>query len=211
MSQIVADFQVNGLLPSTVGGTGTTVKYFGRNVAFAQGATWTSPLVPSSTNANGVLLVPGDNKMNGQKMVVTAAGSYFPASAATSESVEVALYGVTGTLTSPTYTKLATSGSFTPGADGVSYNFTIIATLMGTTASGVVGGNQYVIINNTIQTSLAALTNSLTGIVFGQSGSGSNQVQSGLGGAPFGLVVGITFGSSFSTNAASLNEFVIEA
>ena len=112
---------------------------------------------------------------------------------------------------SPTYTKLATSGSFTPGADGVSYNFTIIATLMGTTASGVVGGNQYVIINNTIQTSLAALTNSLTGIVFGQSGSGSNQVQSGLGGAPFGLVVGITFGSSFSTNAASLNEFVIEA
>jgi hypothetical protein len=29
--------------------------------------------------------------------------------------------------------------------------------------------------------------------------------------APFGLVIGVTFGQSFATNAANLYQFVIEA
>jgi hypothetical protein len=210
MSQVIADFGVNGAFPATVGGTGTAVKYFGRNVAYAAGATWTSPLTPSSSSAKGLLVVPGDNKLNGQKMSVQISGDWLTGAGGTSESVEVALYGVTGTLTAPTYTKLATTGAFFPAVDFISYSFILNVDLYGTSNSGVVGGSQSAYINNSNNTALGALTNSLTGISFGVTSQSPNQVPGALGG-PFGLVVGVTFGASEAGNAANLYQFSISA
>jgi hypothetical protein len=209
MSQVIQDFGVNGLFPSNVGGTGTTVKYFGRNAAYTAGATWTSPLTPSSTSAKGALIVPGDNRMNGQRMNVSASGDFTPYSAATSETVTVALYAVTGTLSAPVYTILSSLGAYAPGVDGIAYSFFLSVDLLGTNNSGVVGGSQTGYINNTSQAS-GALTNSLTGISFGQTSQSPNQVQNSLGG-PFGLVVGVTFGASAAANTANLYQFSISA
>lgn len=206
MIQTLADFGVNGLFPSNVGGTGTAVKYFGRNAAFNAGATWTSPLTPSASSAKGALIVPGDNKLNGQYSEVIASGDFTPFSAATSESVEVALYAVTGTLSSPTYTKIATTNAFFPGIDGIPYSFLLRVTLLGSNNSGVVGGYQNVMINNTQQRNNVVLDASLTGISFGQTSNSPNQLPGALGG-PFGLVVGVTFGASAAGNLANLYEF----
>ena len=212
---IIQDFGVNGQFPSTVGGTGTAVKYFGRNAAFAAGATWTSPATPSSTNANGALIVPADNKLNGQLLEVVASGAFKPSSAITSsETVTVALYAVTGTLTSPTYTKIAGCGAFAPGVDGIWYNFSIDAVLQGNNDSGIVGGSYTAVVNNSFSNTAGtnaqvALDASLTGIVFGQSGV-VNAVPGALGG-PFGLVVGVTFSQSDAANSAKLYDFSISA
>ena len=207
MSAYGNDFQVNGQFPATVGGTGSLPKYFGRNVPAAAGANWVAaPATPSATSPVGALWVPGDNKMNGQAMEVTAVGDFNPASNATSETVTVALYGVTGSLTAPVYTVLATTGAFTPGVDGIAYNFLIKATLFGDTNSGIVGGSQVSIINNTVTASpLAGLTNSLTGINFNSGNPLLYQA------APFGLVIGVTFGASNAANIAHLYQFSISA
>lgn len=213
MSVVIADFGVNGGFPANVGGTGTAVKYFGRNVAYNAGATWTSPLTPSATSAKGCLVVPGDNKVNGQLFSVNAVGDFLASAAETSESVTIALYAVTGSMSAPTYTVLATSGAYFPGVDGISYNWSIKAELFGDNNSGIVGGTQQVLINNTVQQATAALTNSLTGIVFGQNSESPNQVQSGAAGlgGPFGLVVGVTFGASGAANTANMYQFSISA
>lgn len=215
--QVVQDFGVNGQFPSTVGGTGTAIKYFGRNAAFAAGATWTSPATPSSSNANGALIVPADNKLNGQVLDVIASGAFLPSAAITSsETVKVELYAVTGTFASPTYTLLADiSGGFAPGVDGIWYNFYFDVELQGNNRSGIVGGFYSSIVNNgssgNPQRNNVALQNSLTGIVFGtQTPATPNQVPGALGG-PFGLVVGVTFGQSDAGNKAELYEFSVSA
>jgi len=207
---VIQDFGVNGGFPSTVGGTGTSVKYFGRNAAFAAGATWTSPATPSSTNASGLMVVPGDLKLNGQLLEVVAAGAFFPSSAiSSSETVTVGVYAVTGTITSPTYTLLGDSTAFAPGVDGLWYNYSFDILLQGNNDSGIVGGVYSAIVNNTVTRNNVALSNSLTGISFGQNGV-VNGVPVALGG-PFGLVVGVTFSQSDAANKAKLYEFSISA
>lgn len=207
MSYPIQDAGFNGQFPSTVGGVGSTVKYFPRNVASAAGAQWVaSPATPSSSNATGAMWVPGDNKVNGQLMDVYATGDFTPASVATSETVEVALYAVTGSLTAPTYTKLATTGAYAPGVDGITYNFSIWVEIFGDTNSGIVGGTQFSQVNNTVSNaSVTALTNSLTGINFASGNPLLYQA------APFGLVIGITFGASNAANKANLYQFSIAA
>ncbi|HXQ35110.1 MAG TPA: hypothetical protein VN843_13935 [Anaerolineales bacterium] len=209
---LIQDFGVNGQFPSSVGGTGTAIKYFGRNAAFAAGATWTNPATPSSTNANGALIVPADNKLNGQLIEVVASGAFLPSSAITSsETVKVELYAVTGSFASPTYTLLADiNGGFAPGVDGIWYNFAFDVCLQGNNDSGIVGGFYTSVVNNTVERNNVALQNSLTGIVFGSSSSASNQTPGALGG-PFGLVVGVTFSQSDAGNKAKLYEFSISA
>lgn len=206
MSYPIQDFGVNGSFPATVGGTGATIKYFGRNVANAAGATWSpAPLTPSSTSAVGALWVPGDNKLNGQEFVVKAVGSIFAGASAGSETILVGIYAVTGTASSPTYTLLCTGTSYAPPVDGVYANFDLGLRLFGTTDSGIVGGVQRAVINNTVETAEAAAAASLTGINFA---SGNAALQQG---APFGLVVGVTFSVSNAANLAKLYQFSIEA
>jgi hypothetical protein len=213
---LIQDFGVNGQFPSFVGGTGTAIKYFGRNAAFTAGATWTNPATPSATNANGALIVPADNKLNGQLLEVVASGAFLPSSAITSsETVKVEVYAVTGSFSSPVYTLLAdVNGGFAPGVDGIWYNFAFDISLQGNNDSGIVGGFYTSIVNNgsggATQRNNVPLQNSLTGIVFGSSSGASNQVPGALGG-PFGLVVGVTFSQSDPGNKAKLYEFSISA
>ena len=212
--QVIQDFGVNGAFPSTVGGTGTAIKYFGRNAAFAAGATWTSPATPSSTSAAGALIVPGDLKLNGQLMDISVAGSFKPSSAITSsETVSIVLQAVTGTLAAPVYTTIASSGAFAPGVDGIFYNFSFDVELQGNNDSGIVGGFYTMTVNNGSSgnptKNNVALDNSLTGIVFGNL-TNANAQPSSLGG-PFGLVVGVTFSQSDAANSAKLYEFSISA
>ena len=69
----VLDFQVSGSSPSTVGGLGTTVKYFPRLLGPSIGV---APSTPSSTSAAGVLMLPAQNVYNGQLLNVIASGSF---------------------------------------------------------------------------------------------------------------------------------------
>ena len=109
-------------------------------------------------------------------------------------------------MTAPTYTVLASTGAFAPGVDGIAYNFSLWAEIFGDTNSGIVGGIQFSQINNTVtNASVTALTNSLTGINFNVGNPLLPQS------APFGLVVGITFGASNAANLAHLYQFSIEA
>lgn len=213
--QVIQDFGVNGAFPSTVGGTGTAIKYFGRNAAFAAGATWTSPATPSSTSAAGAMIVPADLKLNGQLMEIVASGAFLPSAAiSSSETVKVELYAVTGTQSSPTYTLLADiNGGFAPGTDGIWYNFSFDVELQGNNRSGIVGGFYTSTVNNGSSgnptRNNVSLQNSLTGISFGNL-TNANAQPSSLGG-PFGLVVGVTFGQSDAGNKAELYEFSISA
>jgi hypothetical protein len=200
MSVPIADFGVNGKFPSTVGGTGVTVKYFPRNVAYAAGATWvTSP----AAGVKSMLAVPGDGKLNGQQFLVKASGDFLQAATESSSEVTVALYAVTGTLAVPVYTQLGTTAAYANASDAVAYPWSLEIVLFGTTGSGIVGGKYTPYVAGVLGT-VATTTNVLTGIDF-------NAGNANLNFAPFGLVVGVTFGQSFAANAANLYQFVIEA
>jgi hypothetical protein len=186
------DFQVNGLFPSTVGGTGTTVKYFPRLLGTSIGVESTAP---SATSAAGQLVVPGNGVLNGQNFDVQVGGEITSGVSDSSVTVQVALYANTGTVSSPSYTMIATTGNVVAPLESTSYNFNMKVSLFGTTASGVVRGTQYSILGTT-QNALAALTNNLSGINFSNA-------------APFGLVVGVTFNSSDAGNSAALYQFQV--
>ena len=200
MSVPIQDFGVNGRFPATVGGTLTTVKYFPRNVASAAGATWvTAP----AAGVKSMLAVPGDNKLNGQLFTIKATGDFLQAATESSSEVTVALYAVTGSIAAPTYTQLAVTAAYANAADNVSYPWSLECSLFGTTGSGIVGGRYTPMVAGILGTA-ATTTNVLTGIDFTVGNANLNN-------APFGLVVGVTFGQSFAANAANLYQFVIEA
>jgi len=207
----IQDFGVSGKFPSTVGGTGTSVKYFPRNVAYNAGATWVaSPATPSSTSAVGCMLVPSEGKLDGQIFSIKAAGDFTQAAAESSSEVTVALYAVTGGFNTgygsgvaPTYTQLAVTAAYANPAYGVAYPWSIECVLQGSTKSGIVGGRYIPMVAGVLGTT-ATTSNVLTGINFLTGNSN-------LANAPFGLVVGVTFGQSFAANAANLYEFNIEA
>jgi hypothetical protein len=205
--QRLVDFGATPIFPSTVGGLGGTVKYFPRNTAYGNGATWlTNPGTPSSSSPAGFLAVPGNNQLDGQNFTVFVGGNFLPAANATSETVTVGLYGVTGSTTSPSYTLLASTGAYAPGVDGIYYSFGFQVNLLGDSNSGVVGGNYLAVVNGQEANGSPTNTvNTLTGINF-------NTGNPGLGaGIPFGLVVGVTFGASNVNNSANLYQFSLEA
>ena len=195
MAQTIANYSINGANPSTVGGTGTAIKYFpnlpGPSINVAN-------TTPSATNAAGQLLVPGNNQLNGQPFSVIAAGNILAGSGGGSTTITVAIYANTGTVSSPTYSTLATGSFAAEVVDNVAYPFYIEAKLQGDTLSGIVMGTQFVLIDNVIETVLAHTTTALTGINFATN-------------PPFGLVCGVTFGTSESGNSANLYRFSIDA
>jgi hypothetical protein len=202
MSVVVADFQVNGSNPSTVGGTGTAVKYFPRPFGTG-GPGGALPSTPSSTSAVGQLPVPGFNIFNGQILEVVASGDFVADEVDGSPTLTVKLFAQTGSLTSPTYTQLASTGTITPTANATYGNWALDVVMSGDTNSGIVGGYYTAWWNNTIVTP-TALTNSLSSINFNSGIGGAGQY-----GVPFGLVVGVTFSVSEATNSAHMYQFQI--
>lgn len=221
---VLSDFGVNGINPSVVNASTTRVQYFARPSAsfVAKGSVGyfgnsaASP-TPSATSAVGQLAVPGRNKLNGQVFNVIAAGDVVSGSGTASETVEIALYAQVTPGTSPSYTKIATTGSvgLAPTVDGIYYSWLIDVALQGTSASGIVGGYQFVVYNGAVEQAGVTLTATLSGINFdnGYLGSYGGLSAGSYGGAgstvapPFGLVVGVTFSSANSGNVANLYQF----
>jgi hypothetical protein len=193
---VINDFQVNGLFPATVGGSGSVVKYFPRLLGTSIGV---ESVAPSATNANGQLVVNGNNALNGQWFEVLIGGNILAGNSDSSTNVEVALYAQTSTvLTSPTYTKIATTGAVSMPFSNTNYVFALKVQLIGDSASGVVRGLQKSVVGSAAWSSEATLTANLSGVNFGSQ-------------APFGLVVGVTFTDSDAANLASLYQFQIAA
>ena len=194
MATTIANYSINGAVFSTVGGTGTAIKYFPNQPGPSIGVANTTP---SATSAAGQLLVPGSNRLNGQPFSVLAAGDITAGSGGGSTTITVAIYANTGTVSSPTYTTLGTGAFSAEVVDGVAYPFNIELKMQGSTLSGIVQGSQTVYIDNVSEAS-GALTHALTGINFASE-------------PPFGLVCGVTFGTSESGNTANLYRFSVEA
>ena len=198
----VLDFGVNGQFGSTVGGLGTSVKYFPRPLGPSIGV---APSTPSSTSAVGALFLPAQNVFNGQQFNVLASGSFGNDSGDPSGTVTVQLYAVTGSLASPTYTSIATTGAMTPFYTVQTWG--ISAELVGTSKAGA-NGLLIGAYSGFLRGSVVApttVTNIVTGLDFN---AGNPALQQG---AVLGFVVGVTFGTSDATNTATLNEFTIES
>ena len=201
------DFQVNGLNPVSVGGTGTAVKYFPRLLsASASPLLGSAPSTPSSTNPAGMLVVPAQNELNGQEFRVVAVGNYLMGASAGSETVTVALYAVTGSLASPVYTAIASTGAVTPtpNVDGIQHSWRLSAKVSGDTLSGILGGSYEAFDNGVLQNSTPKQTVAVSGLDFGVG-----NVNLGIG-VVLGLVVGVTFSVSNAQNAAKMYEFQIQ-
>jgi hypothetical protein len=193
---VIADFQAGVLSPSIVSTLSTSQQYFPR-VLGTSGPNGGQSSAPSATSAAGQLAVPGNSILNGQNFSVLIGGSVVAGTADSSTNVTVILRANTGTVASPSYTTIATTGAvaLNPVADGVAENFFMRVDLFGTTASGVVTGTQ----QSTVSTSrieASALTANLSSINFGSA-------------VPFGLVVGVAFSvaQTAAPNVASLNQF----
>jgi hypothetical protein len=187
--ETIANLLINGASPVTVGGTGTTAKFF--------------PAVPGASigvasTAVGYVYIPGNNAVNGQAMTVNVVGSYtLDATDASSPTVTVELVATTNpTAASPTYTVICTTGAVSTTGIGVaSDSFKISASIFGDNVSGLVSGNYTAIMNGALKnTPPTILTNNLTSIVF------SNAV-------PFALAVRVTFSVTGAKNSSSLYQF----
>jgi hypothetical protein len=190
---VLNDFQVNGLNPSVVSASSSAIQYFPRLLGTSIGV---QSVAPSATSALGQLAVPGSSRLNAQKFSVVAAGTLTSGSGAPSETATIVIRANTGTITSPSYTTIATSGAIAlnPTVDGVVNNFWISLDLLGDSASGIVGGTQQCVYSGVVEQTTAALTANLSGINFATE-------------PPFGLVVGVTFNSANSGNIAKLYQF----
>jgi|SRR5579859_458107 len=198
----VLDFGVNGQFGSKVGGLGTSVKYFPRPLGPSIGV---APATPSSTSAVGALFLPAQNVFNGQQFNVAASGSFGSDSGDPSGTVTVQLYAVTGSLSSPTYTSIATTGAMTPFYAIQPWG--INAELVGASVNGanglLIGAYQGFLRGSVVAPT--TVTSIVTGLDFN---AGNPALQQG---AVLGFVIGATFGTSDATNTATLNEFTVES
>ena len=189
MAETIANLLVNGASPVTVGGTGTTAKYF-PNVPGAS--------IGVASTAVGYLKVPGANRCNGQQLTVLATGSYtLDATDASSPTILLELVGTKNpTAASPTYVILATtSATATSGVGAASESFGMTVTLFGDNASGFVNGNQRIIMNGSLNNSTPkVLTNNMTGVDYSSD-------------VPYALALRITFSVTGAANSSSLYQF----
>jgi hypothetical protein len=206
----VLDFMVNGSNPSKVGGTGSTVKYFPRPLpgfagAASAGPGGSLPTTPSSTSAVGALFLPAQNVYNGQQLSVLATGSFGSDTGDPSGTVTVKLYCVTGSLTSPTYTAIASTTGFTP-TYAAAESWALTANLYGDSNSGTLGGEYSAYIQGALNNSTPKTSDAvITGLNFNTGNSALQQ------GTVCGFVIGVTFGTSDASNTASLFQFTIES
>jgi hypothetical protein len=198
----VLDFGVNGQSFSKVGGLGTTVKYFPRLLGPSIGV---APSTPSANSAVGALLLPAGNVFNGQTFNVLAAGTFGSDSGDPSGAVTVKLYAVTGTVSVPVYTAIATTVAIIPFyADEP---WAIQAALTG---GSINGANGLLIGAYQAQQRLSVTAPTIvTSVVSGLDFNAGNPLLAQ--GAVLGFVVGVTFGTTDATNTASLTEFTIES
>jgi hypothetical protein len=200
---VIADFQVNGLNPSSVGGVGTTAKYFPRVLGSSIGV---ASVAPSATSAAGQLTVPAFGELQGQIFKIKAAGDVLPFTGGGTYTIDI--QANTGSLSSPSYTTLATTGAVTL-ASATAVNWFLEASMSGTNNAGATPGKldgYFSGSTNGVNIALTQISNPLSGLNFvtGQSSSGSQ-------GGVIGLVARVTFNTSLAQNFARLYQFQVIA
>lgn len=217
---VIADYQVSGLFPSVVGGTGTALKFFPRLLGSTIGAV---PVTPSATSSAGMLIVPGMSVLNGQMFKVKIVGDVLSFTGGGTYTVTLqantALPGLT-----PVYVVLASTGAITL-ASTTKTLFGLDVSMFGSTNSGQLAGfyDSSTTIANGTQTAKARSAVGLDNILSVASLNFNGQIPAGLstasggpgstGGsaAPFGLVAAVQFSVSLAQNTASLYQFQIIA
>ena len=190
MSSVIANLLVNGVSGVTVGGTGTAAKFF--------------PMVPgasigvASSNV-GYIYLPNANQVNGQRLSVRASGIFSVLGAACSTVTLEMVATKNVTAASPTYTVIASSGSFTTSGDGYAVSqFAFSVDLIADGASGLLSGSQQVIINNALQnTTPKVLSNTITGL--------TPSTDKWLA-----LAMRVTFGTSDAANTSTMYQFDVQ-
>lgn len=200
---VISDFQVNGNNPSTVGGTGTTAKYFPRLLGSSIGVT---SVAPSSTSAAGQLVVPAFAELQGQTFKIKAGGDVLPFTGGGTYTIDIVAN--TGSISSPTYAVLATTGAVTL-ASATAVNWFLEASVSGTNNSGATPGKldgYFSGSTNGVNVALTQISNPLSGLnwLTGQTNAGSQ-------GMVFGLVARVTFSVSLAQNFARLYQFQVIA
>jgi hypothetical protein len=194
MSTVLNNYQISGAFPSTVGGVGSTAKYF----PAPSGQIGVTGSTPSATSAAGQLLVPGNNRLNAQIFEVYAAGNFEVGSGGACPSVTIDIQANTGTVASPSYHTLATSGAITTqNLDGVFYPWYFKLELEGDSASGLLQGRYVGAVNDVL----------IASTIIGSTLSGLNFATEPV----FGLVARVTFSVSEAGNSANMYQFLISA
>lgn len=196
MSQVIANYLVNGLNPSTIGGTGTAVKYFPQ----PSGQIGVAGTTPAANNSTGCLTIPGNSRLNGQLFTVSAIGSVYTDPSIACPTVTIELKVVTGNVggPGPSYTTIATTGAV--GTSSLAYQdepFRINASLSVDKDSGVLQGVYTALYNDVLKSSTPAITTAVLGLDPSLD-------------KPFGFVIGVTFNTSGAANLAKLYQFNIE-
>jgi hypothetical protein len=191
---VLANYQINGVSPVTIGGLGVARKFFPQPL----NTSWLVPsLTPSATNAKGQLQVPGDNKLNGQDFEIVAIGAVNSDPLIACPTITVELLANTGTVATPNYVILAsTAGITTTSLSFDDEPWSLRARVSGDSNSGIVGGIQTTLYNGILANSTPKATGVLSGINFGAA-------------IPFGLVVAVTFSVTGANNTGSMYQFAL--
>lgn len=227
---VIAAYEVSVGFPSIVGGTGTTLKYFGQNPPASLWNTGVTGVnapqtsnnfglgfTPSSTNASGQLQIftgsgnpagvsfaasqVGSGKLIGNRFRVYASGE--ASSAAAVPTITPIIQLNKGTIVSPTYVTLAGNVASAALVVNQPVSWSLACDLeLGPSAAAIHGYQKF-----TFVSSAGTATNSAAeALITPVTGLTLTNPQ-GLAG--FGLVVGITFSASDATNTASLYEFKV--
>lgn len=202
--QTVANLLLNGNTPVTVGGTGTTAKFFPP----APG-----PSINVASTAVGYLLCPTNNASNNQRLHVMASGNVTPDPTIACPTFRVELVATKDyTVSAPVYSSIVDSTADalgeTSGDATATQPWLIDAWLQVDGTGTVMQGYAFVMIGGDVDL-IPALGN--TGGLSNTFLTSSGMV-SGVkpGSAPFALAVRVTFGTSGAGNSASMYQFALE-
>lgn len=191
--QTVANLQVSGLSPVTVGGLGITAKYF--------------PAVPGASinvasTKVGYILLPGSGRLNGVAFRVNVSGTYAPDPLIACPTFQCELVGAANyTAASPTYSSICTPAATQIGGGSdkqLTQQFFLQADLVGDSASGVLTGRFTYVQDGVVVSNNIAVSTIMSGLNFNTE-------------APLALAVRVTFGTTAANNTASLYRFDTEA
>ena len=201
--QTVSNLLLNGNTPVTVGGTGTTAKFFPPQPG--------PSITNISTKVGYIYPAAGQLASNNQLMHVVAVGNVAPDPTIACPTFLVELVAaINYTAASPTYTVLCGSGTNALGAtlgDAVATQpWYTEAILQWDAIGGTVQGRFTYQQDNDIFQNNVKLTNNFIN-VFPAGTTGSTAA---VGTAPFALAVRVTFGTSGAGNSASMYQFALE-
>jgi hypothetical protein len=205
--QTVSNLLLNGNTPVTVGGTGTTAKFF---------PPVPGPSINVASSKVGYIYPQGNNASNNQLLHVIAMGNVTPDPTIACPTFKLELVLSTNyTAASPTYTSICdTTARNLGGGTGeqlATQPWMLECWLQGDNTSGLVQGKWVYELDNTFEAGTAGdfsiLTNAVTGV--NMSAPAGTTGTSGAN-APFALAVRATFGTTGAGNTASMYQFALE-